>query len=218
MAQTKRFLYLVARIPEGNRGVVHQPGRWRKNDIRVARSFLELFLCLFVPSLSWQNDKFLYEPRPGPGGAFSHLGSAAPQQRFDGRHRPAPDRAASRTYLLRPKTLVSVKTAGLSAIRVSWKSQQRFRDTPKPSFRPFWLESSRFDVQMGAQNGATTQFESQRHDIYIPRSRYSRGRSGCRVGRTPHRKDRPARCLRPCAKTINQVKNASFASFVPSLS
>eukprot|EP01046_Picozoa_sp_COSAG06_P058133 COSAG06_NODE_11575_length_1489_cov_19.236691_2_plen_289_part_00 len=37
---------------------------------------------------------------------------------------------------------------------------------------PFWLESSRFDVQMGAQNGATTQFKSQRRDISLPGSRY----------------------------------------------
>jgi hypothetical protein len=31
---------------------------------------------------------------------------------------------------------------------------------------------SRFKVETGAQNAATTQFESQRRDIYIPRSRY----------------------------------------------
>ena len=39
------------------------------------------------------------------------------------------------------------------------------------NFRPFSFGSSRFNVQMSAQKAATTQFESQRRDIYIPRSR-----------------------------------------------
>jgi hypothetical protein len=39
------------------------------------------------------------------------------------------------------------------------------------NFRPFSFGSSRFNVQMSAQKAATTQFESQRRDIHIPRSR-----------------------------------------------
>jgi hypothetical protein len=39
------------------------------------------------------------------------------------------------------------------------------------NFRPFSFGSSRFNVQMSAQKAVTTQFESQRRDIYIPRSR-----------------------------------------------
>jgi hypothetical protein len=39
-------------------------------------------------------------------------------------------------------------------------------------FQAVFVRSSRFNVQMGAQNAAITQFESQRRCIYIPRSRY----------------------------------------------
>jgi hypothetical protein len=46
-----------------------------------------------------------------------------------------------------------------------------FETRRSSNFRPFSFGSSRFNVQMGAQNGATTQFESQRRDICIPRSR-----------------------------------------------
>jgi hypothetical protein len=44
------------------------------------------------------------------------------------------------------------------------------------NFRPFSFESSCFSVHISAQNGATTQFESQRHhiDMYLGWSRYRR--------------------------------------------
>ena len=65
-------------------------------------------------------------------------------------------------YLLRPILVRSVKTAETSAIRV-W---------------PFSIGSSRFNVQTGAQNGATAQCESQRHCICIlPEQVYQRQRS-----------------------------------------
>jgi hypothetical protein len=42
-----------------------------------------------------------------------------------------------------------------------------FKTRRSSNFRPFWFGSSRFNVQMGAQNGATTQSGSQRRDIHI---------------------------------------------------
>jgi hypothetical protein len=62
---------------------------------------------------------------------------------------------------------ISVKTAEISAIRVSEKiaktvSRHASETRRGSKFRPFWLGSSRFNVQMSAQKGATTQFESDR--------------------------------------------------------
>ena len=64
-----------------------------------------------------------------------------------------------------------------------------FKTRRSSNFRPFWFGSSRFNVQMGAQNGATTQSGSQRRDIHIyiykyvciPRSRDGKAFGG--VGR-----------------------------------
>jgi hypothetical protein len=61
---------------------------------------------------------------------------------------------------------ISVKTAEISAIRVSQnitKTVSRHAGGFEVQmFRPFSFGSSRFNVQTGAQNGATTQFESDR--------------------------------------------------------
>ena len=50
-----------------------------------------------------------------------------------------------------------ISTAGLVENHING-----FETRQCSNFRPFWLESSRFNVQMSAQNGATTQFESDR--------------------------------------------------------
>ena len=42
-----------------------------------------------------------------------------------------------------------------------------FKTRRSSNFRPFWFGSSRFNVQMGAQNWVTTQSGSQRRDIHI---------------------------------------------------
>eukprot|EP01046_Picozoa_sp_COSAG06_P013593 COSAG06_NODE_826_length_12064_cov_8.219975_8_plen_66_part_00 len=58
---------------------------------------------------------------------------------------------------------ISVKTAEISAIRVSQNITKTVsRHAEVQIFRPFSFGSSRFNVQTGAQNGATTQFESDR--------------------------------------------------------
>jgi hypothetical protein len=68
--------------------------------------------------------------------------------------------------------LETAETSGLSGS--ARKSQNGVKTRRVQVSGRFRFGLSRFNVQTGAQNGATIQFESQRHCIYILRSRYVR--------------------------------------------
>ena len=122
------------------------------------------------------------------------------------------DLATANCIIIAPKRL-KLRLSGSAR-----KSQKRFRDTPKFNFQPFSFRSSRFNVQMGAQNGATTQFESPRRDIYIPRSRYrppspawrAMSRHVYRYSRRLHRPHTSAQSTALCWSACRPVQNATL--------
>ena len=81
-------------------------------------------------------------------------------------------RSHARSYLLRDLFVKRLKLRLSGAARTSQKYGLKTRW--HSHCRLSWFESSRFNVQMSAQNGATTRFESDRLLYDIERSRYPR--------------------------------------------
>ena len=106
-------------------------------------SFFSCFLTV-VPSLSWSIDRFyICNVLELQKGRSPHRPGSAPRRHSRCSSRPAPC-CGSRPP---PQTRFG---SGL---------RKKRRDS---NFRPFSFGSSRFNVQMGAQNGATIQFKSDR--------------------------------------------------------